>query len=39
LTIHYVQHIEEVLSLALTPSAAQTHTGMPMDEEIQQAVR
>ncbi len=39
LTIHYVQHIEEVLALALTPSAAQTHSGLPMDEEIQQAVQ
>ena len=28
LTIHYVSHIEEVLALALTPSAAQTHTGV-----------
>jgi ATP-dependent Lon protease len=26
LTIHYVSHIEEVLAMALTPSAAQTHT-------------
>jgi ATP-dependent Lon protease len=39
LTIHYVQHIEEVLALALTPSAAQTHSGLQMDEEIQQAVQ
>jgi ATP-dependent Lon protease len=31
LTIHYVQHIEEVLAIALQPSAAQTHTGMPLD--------
>jgi predicted ATP-dependent protease len=38
LTIHYVSHIEEVLSMALQPSAAQTHSGLPMDEEIQQAV-
>jgi ATP-dependent Lon protease len=38
LTIHYVSHIEEVLALALTPSAAQTHSGVQMDEEIQQAV-
>lgn len=30
LTIHYVSEIEEVLSLALTPSSAQTHTtGIP----------
>ena len=28
LTIHYVSHIEEVLAIALTPSAAQTHTGV-----------
>jgi ATP-dependent Lon protease len=28
LTIHYVSHIEEVLVIALTPSAAQTHTGV-----------
>jgi ATP-dependent Lon protease len=39
LTIHYVQHIEDVLALALLPSAAQTHSGMPMDAEIQQAVQ
>jgi ATP-dependent Lon protease len=39
LTIHYVVHIEEVVALALQPSAAQTHSGMPMDEEIQQAVQ
>ena len=31
LTIHYVSHIEEVLALALQPSANQTHTGMPLD--------
>ena len=31
LAIHYVAHIEEVLALALTPSAAQTHTGMPVE--------
>jgi ATP-dependent Lon protease len=36
LTIHYVGHIEEVLSLALQPSASQTHTGLPMDEEVQE---
>jgi hypothetical protein len=28
-----------VLALALMPSAAQTHSGMAMDEEIQQALR
>jgi ATP-dependent Lon protease len=39
LTIHYVSHIEEVLALALTPSSAQTHSGLPMDEEIQEAVQ
>jgi ATP-dependent Lon protease len=30
LTIHYVVHIEEVLALALQPSAAQSHTGLPV---------
>jgi ATP-dependent Lon protease len=39
LTIHYVSHIEEVLKIALTPGAAQTHSGLPMDEEIQEAVQ
>jgi ATP-dependent Lon protease len=39
LKIHYVAHIEEVLALALTPGAAQTHSGLPMDEEIQEAVQ
>ena len=39
LTIHYVVHIEDVVALALQPSAAQTHSGMPMDEEIQQALQ
>jgi len=34
LTIHYVAHIEEVLAIALIPSAAQTHTGM-MEVEVQ----
>jgi ATP-dependent Lon protease len=38
LTIHYVQHIEEVLALALLPSAAQTSTGVELDEEIREAV-
>jgi ATP-dependent Lon protease len=38
LTIHYVQHIEEVLALALVPSAAQTSTGVELDEEIREAV-
>jgi ATP-dependent Lon protease len=39
LTIHYVSHIEEVLALALTPSAAQTHAGLPIDREIQHTVQ
>jgi ATP-dependent Lon protease len=39
LTIHYVVHIEEVLALALIPSAAQTHTGLPIDEEIRHTVQ
>jgi ATP-dependent Lon protease len=38
LTIHYVSHIEEVLALVLTPSAAQTHSGLPLDAEIRRAV-
>jgi ATP-dependent Lon protease len=33
LTIHYVVHIEEVLAIALMPSSAQTHTGLPMNED------
>ncbi|HXG56565.1 MAG TPA: endopeptidase La [Vicinamibacterales bacterium] len=34
LTIHYVQEIEEVVAIALTPSSAQTHTGhMDMRKE------
>jgi ATP-dependent Lon protease len=36
LTIHYVGQIEEALALALQPSAAQTHTGLPLDEEVQE---
>ncbi len=39
LKIHYVAHIEEVTAIALQPSAAQTHTGLPMDEEIRQTVQ
>jgi ATP-dependent Lon protease len=39
LKIHYVVHIEEVVALALTPSAAQPRPGLPMDAEIQEAVR
>jgi ATP-dependent Lon protease len=30
LTIHYASHIEEVLAMALLPSAAATHTGIPV---------
>ena len=39
LTIHYVTHIEEVTSIALMPSAAQTHTGLPVDEEVRETVQ
>jgi ATP-dependent Lon protease len=39
LTIHYVSHIEEVTVIALQPSAAQTHSGLPVDEEIRQTVQ
>ncbi len=39
LTIHYVVHIEEVTAIALRPSATQTHTGLPLDEEIRQTVQ
>jgi len=39
LTIHYVTHIEEVTSIALLPSAAQTHTGLPVEEEVRQTVQ
>ena len=39
LTIHYVTHIEEVTAIALRPSATQTHTGLPMDEEIRETVQ
>jgi ATP-dependent Lon protease len=39
LKIDYVSHIEEVLKIALLPGAAQTHSGLPMDEEIQEAVQ
>ena len=38
LTIHYVQHIEEVLGIALLPSATQTHTAVPI-EELRQTVQ
>jgi len=37
--VHYVSHIEEVTAIALQPSATQTHTGLPMDEEIRQTVQ
>ena len=39
LTIHYVSHIEEVTAIALRPSATQTHSGLPMDEEIRETVQ
>ena len=39
LTIHYVSHIEEVTAIALRPSATQTHTGLPLDEEIRETVQ
>jgi len=39
LRIHYVSHIEEALALVLTPSAAQTHSGLPLDAEIHEAVQ
>jgi ATP-dependent Lon protease len=39
LKIHYVSHIEEVTAIALRPSATQTHTGLPMDEEIRETVQ
>jgi ATP-dependent Lon protease len=39
LRIHYVVHIEEVLALALLPSAAQTHTGLPIEEEVRETVQ
>jgi ATP-dependent Lon protease len=39
LRIHYVAHIEEVLALALQPSAAQTHTGLPVEHEIRETVQ
>jgi ATP-dependent Lon protease len=38
LTIHYVAHIEEVTAIALTPSSAQSHTGLPMDQELRETV-
>ena len=39
LTIHYVVHIEEVTAIALTPSAAQSHTGLPIDQQIRETVQ
>ena len=39
LTIHYVTHVEEVLAIALTPSSAQSHTGLPLDDELRQTVQ
>ena len=39
LKIHYVTHIEEVTSIALLPSASQTHTGLPVDEEVRETVQ
>jgi ATP-dependent Lon protease len=39
LKIHYVAHIEEVTAIALLPSAAQSHTGLPVDEEIRETVQ
>jgi ATP-dependent Lon protease len=39
LTIHYVTHIEEVTSIALLPSAAQTHTGLPVEHEVRETVQ
>jgi ATP-dependent Lon protease len=39
LTIHYVVHIEEVVAIALQPSSAQTHTGLPMVAELPQTLQ
>jgi ATP-dependent Lon protease len=39
LEVHYVTHIEEVLALVLTPSSAQTHSGLTMDAEVQETVQ
>jgi ATP-dependent Lon protease len=39
LTIHFVQHMEEVLAIALVPSAAQTHTGMQMEATVPQTLQ
>jgi ATP-dependent Lon protease len=34
LTLHYVSEIEDVLTIALRPSSAATHTGLPIDSEV-----
>ncbi|HET7617263.1 MAG TPA: endopeptidase La [Vicinamibacterales bacterium] len=34
LTLHYVSEIEDVLTIALRPSSAATHTGLPVDSEV-----
>src|SRR3954462_3381736 len=39
LTIHFVAHMEEVLALALVPSAAQTHTGMQIEGPVPHTVQ
>ncbi len=39
LTIHYVIHIEEVLALALLPSSAQTHAGLPLSDQFRPTVQ
>jgi ATP-dependent Lon protease len=39
LTIHFVAHMEEVLALALVPSAAQTHTGMQIAAPVPHTVQ
>ena len=39
LQIHYVVHMEEVLAIALQPSAAQSHTGLPVDAELRETVQ
>jgi ATP-dependent Lon protease len=39
LTIHYVVHIEEVVAIALQPSSAQTHTGLPIVAEVPQTLQ
>ncbi len=39
LRIHYVVHMEEVLAIALQPTSAQTHTGLPLDEGLRETVQ